>query len=404
MEESTREQEAALEAGDYDCALCLKLLCDPCTASCGHSFCKRCAYELVASHVRTDETNNNGRTATTSTPSLKCPICRAALDRRWVPSSSIALCRLLKLTFAKEYEARTAEEVALDQDMPRLPHAPLSSEGQKILPLFVLDSILPGQRTLLHIFEIRYRLLVQRALAEHGGRFGMVGFDRSAMSNGSEGIASFGTEVEMVSCLELPDGRFRLEVEGKSPFEVVNRYRRDGYWEASVQKIELDKENDENNDDDTTVLAQKVVELYDKWEYFIRSNRWERHPEHMDQVIDTLGPRPNADQPGSLAMWVAAAVNPHPPLGAAIEIRPTVLAATSDFDRLIIVHDAIKDSMGRVKKKRGTMEVLGYDMEINIIIFGIFGLLVGSFVQSYCRRIFVEFGFDRVLLGVYGNI
>ena len=105
----------------------------------------------------------------------------------------------------------------------------------------------------------------------------MVGFDRSAVADGSDGIAGFGTEVEITSCLELPDGRFRVEVEGKSPFEVVDRHRRDGYWEASVKKVDLDAVP-------ATELAEHVVELFDKWESYIRSNRWERHPEHMDQV------------------------------------------------------------------------------------------------------------------------
>ena len=143
MTASRDNKENALEAGDYDCALCLKLLYDPCTASCGHSYCKRCAYELVASHCKTDETNH-GRA--TSISSLKCPICRAALDKRWVPSTSIALSRLLKLTFPKEYGRRNVEEGSLQQAMPRLPHAPLSSEGQKILPLFVLDPSFPAKR------------------------------------------------------------------------------------------------------------------------------------------------------------------------------------------------------------------------------------------------------------------
>ena len=312
-----------------------------------------------------------------------------------MPSPSIALCRLLRVTFPTDYEARNTEDTALDQALPRLPHAPLESEGQKSLPLFVIDPILPGQKTVLHVFEIRYRLLVQRALADYGQRFGMVGFDRSAVADGSDGIAGFGTEVEITSCLELPDGRFRVEVEGKSPFEVVDRHRRDGYWEASVKKVDLDTVP-------ATDLAQHVVELFVKWDSYIRSNRWERHPEHMDQVKAILGPRPSTDRPGSLAMWVAAAINPLPPLGAAEEIRPRVLAAKIDLERLAIVASALEKSIETVKKKRGTVEVFGLVLDIQIILFGIFGLLIGSFVQSYCRRMFVEFGFDRALLGVHG--
>ena len=151
-----------------------------------------------------------------------------------------------------------------------------------------------------------------------------------------------------------------------------------------------------------TALAEHVVELFVKWESYIRSNRWERHPEHMDQVKAVLGPRPTNDRPGSLAMWVAAVINPLPPLGAAEEIRPRVLAAKYDLERLAIVASALETSIKIVKKKRGTVELFGLEIDIQIILFGAFGLLIGSFVQGYCRRIFVEFGFDRALLGVHG--
>ena len=71
---------------------------------------------------------------------------------------------------------------------------------------------------LLHVFEMRYRLLVQNAVTDHGGRFGMMG---SSLEDGTA-MSDYGTECEIVSCLELPDGRFRLEVEGRSTFKIID--------------------------------------------------------------------------------------------------------------------------------------------------------------------------------------
>lgn len=430
-----------LSAGEFDCALCLKLLYEPVTASCGHSYCKRCAFELVQSSYAASD--RSAVVAASAPPSIKCPICRKILDRRWAPTPSIALGRLLRLSYPSEYKAREDEDLALDQ-LPCLPHSPITWNGQKLLPLFVLDSILPGQKMLLHVFEIRYRLLIQRALAEHNRRFGMVGYVRSshrALENESShssdisgGIADVGTEVEIVSCNELPDGRFRVVIKGRGMFRVVERRLIDGYWEGSVEKADIDgihtpqrdvegsssaadrdsnagdeEEKEEESEysmqhhdiDSIIKLGREVIKSYQEWEELVRINAWERHPRHMQEVRNVLGAMPLPEQqPGQLAIWIAAAINPLPPLGVSKEIRPAILSAANNMERLTIVSDALKESIAVVRKKRGTVEIFGMDVDVQVLLFGVFGLIVGALVHNYCKRIFFEESLDNALLGI----
>jgi len=436
--------DGALSAGGFDCALCLKLLYDPVTASCGHSYCRRCAFELVHVCSSFSATDHNAGVGASTPTSLRCPMCRASLDRRWVPSPSIALGRLLRLSYPAEYQAREAEDLALNRSLPLLPHGPVDINGRKILPLFVLDCILPGQRMLLHVFEIRYRLLVQRALAEHNRRFGMVGacvpssssplVDESPRSTDTVGntygtsasppsstasvsrsgdIVGVGTEVEIVSCNELPDGRFRVVIEGRSIFRIVDRRLVDGYWEGSVEKAHIDdmphgdtptrnssrisrngdgdeaeeeygleSENEPDRadaeNDSATALCLDIIRRYQEWEGLVRSNAWERYPNHMEEVRNIVGPIPEPDkQPGQLSIWLAAVINPLPPLGVSKEIRLAVLSATNTMHRLRIVSDALDESLAIVRKRRGTVEVLGVDVNLQIILFGLFGLILG---------------------------
>ena len=435
----------ALSAGGFDCALCLKLLYDPVTASCGHSYCRRCAFELVCSSFSATD-HNAGVGASAPTSSLRCPMCRASLDRRWVPSPSIALGRLLRLSYPAEYQAREAEDLALNLSLPLLPNGPVDANGRTILPLFVLDCILPGQKMLLHVFEIRYRLLVQRSLADNR-RFGMVGcvsssssplVDESSHSTDTLGntygssasppsstsrvfrsglIADVGTEVEIVSCNELPDGRFRVVVEGRSIFRIVDRRLVDGYWEGSVEKAriddmphggtrnssrtssnsdgdeaeeedELESENEADRPDDEndsiTALGLDIIRRYQEWEGLVRSNAWERYPNHMEEVRNIVGPIPEPDkQPGQLSIWVAAVINPIPPLGVSKEIRLAVLSATNTMHRLRIVSNALDESLAIVRKRRGTVKVLGVDVDLQIILFGLFGLIFGSYFLGW---------------------
>ncbi len=88
------------------------------------------------------------------------------------------------------------------------------------LPLFPLNSVLfPDMLMPLHIFEPRYRLLVQRCL-EDGTPFGIV-LIQEGEEVGPEAIPHrVGTSAEIVAHAPLPDGRSLITVRGGKRFEI----------------------------------------------------------------------------------------------------------------------------------------------------------------------------------------
>jgi len=70
----------------------------------------------------------------------------------------------------------------------------------------------------------------------------------------------------------------------------------------------------------------------------------------LDAVLDDLGPRPEpTTHPTAFALWVAALINPHPPMGVAPELRAAVLQATCAPDRLRIVERGLRRSIANLE-------------------------------------------------------
>jgi Lon protease-like protein len=83
------------------------------------------------------------------------------------------------------------------------------------LGLFPLELVLlPGERVPLHIFEPRYKELVNECLSL-GTEFGVLLADDA-------GVREVGTKAAIIDVLErLPDGRLNILVEGRERFRVV---------------------------------------------------------------------------------------------------------------------------------------------------------------------------------------
>jgi hypothetical protein len=206
--------ESTLHESDFECALCLRLMYEPCTQRCGHSFCRGCVAALV-SHDQ-----------------AKCPSCRRVLPvhaRSDLLTVSLTLSKLLEAAFPSATAARALEAEAEAEAVQAVLQAERKDDelaasaqrgrqgagasgsggagGGDRLPIFYLDSILPRQHLQLNVFEIRYRLMVRRCL-EGSRRFGMIG-------PGGGGVRRLGTEVEITECQPQRDGRFHVEVVGR---------------------------------------------------------------------------------------------------------------------------------------------------------------------------------------------
>ncbi|PNW70368.1 hypothetical protein CHLRE_17g716850v5 [Chlamydomonas reinhardtii] len=167
------------ELEDWDCCLCAKLLFEPVTTPCGHTFCKECFARAIDHKPR-------------------CPYCRAVLHvARDALPVTITLANIISRAFPEEYQERRREASGGDADAAlnrtsaggAAATSPVGSPGgaaaggaaasqappaaqQLTLPLFVMSLMMPGETMALNIFEPRYRLMVRRVM-EGSRRLGM---------------------------------------------------------------------------------------------------------------------------------------------------------------------------------------------------------------------------------------
>ncbi|KAL3941030.1 MAG: hypothetical protein SGBAC_004536 [Bacillariaceae sp.] len=290
---------ASFKIEDFECMLCLRLLYEPTTLKCGHSFCRTCVEELYQQNH------------------AKCPTCRQVLPivhhysslEKMSIAPSFTLCKFLEAAFPIQYTEERRKEimemypsrrVALPnytnmmdstarggggQDSNSLNATTTSADTTATvtstpLPVFYLDPMVPRQVMQLNIFEHRYLLMISRCL-EGSRHFGMVGFmsrrmiaerrrrrmraaestsataSTTAPSNGSstnnnvdpedddhddeEAMSMvYGVEVEIVESTPQPTGTMHIQVKAKRRFKIVgDTWRQDGYTMANVQWISL---------------------------------------------------------------------------------------------------------------------------------------------------------------------
>ncbi|CAE7350469.1 LONRF1 [Symbiodinium natans] len=302
---------------DFVCALCHELIYEPVVLPCSHAFCRACLVDCL----------HRGPSA------RRCPLCRkllhATAKEDLVPCAAFG--SLLAERFPEEYARRGAAEKAVAE--PESEGSP--PDSQEELPLFVLESILPLQRLHLNVFEPRYRALVRVAL-QSGRRFGLVGFD----GNGSH--LKHGVEAVIEACEQTADGRFQLQIVATRAFKIMEAsLHESGYLLATVRFPCLEKAPDSEE----VQTAEALLPDLEEWQGFVRAER----PHHLDGILRQLGPRPPCTQPGAMALWAAALLNPLPPLGVAPELRADVLAAETAAARLQVVKRGLSASLEHLR-------------------------------------------------------
>lgn len=112
-----------------------------------------------------------------------------------------------------------------------------------LLPLFPLDLVLlPGVPLPLHIFEPRYKEMIQECL-EQKNVFGMI---RSK----EEKLATIGCTAEIINVLKkYPDGRLDILAEGKRRFELLQVNQDRAFLQADVFYLD---------DEDAPALAADI--------------------------------------------------------------------------------------------------------------------------------------------------
>ncbi|CAL5441788.1 unnamed protein product [Camellia sinensis] len=227
-----RGQKKAERTDDFDCTLCLKLLYEPVTTPCGHSFCRSCLFQAMDRVLKKHKIDGKAHEIT----EIILGRLTGDLDP-YSRSKSVTLNNIIEKNFPEEYAER------------KLEYDSLTNSGADLMPLFVMDVVLPCQKFHLNIFEPRYRLMSctptinsVRRIMEGNHRMGMVEFcDWSFLSHfifkvitdpTTGSVADVACEVEITECEPLPDGRFFLD--GNADF-LLNSYIQKGLRAVSFR-------------------------------------------------------------------------------------------------------------------------------------------------------------------------
>eukprot|EP00300_Choanocystis_sp_HF-7_P027583 c32733_g1_i1.p1 GENE.c32733_g1_i1~~c32733_g1_i1.p1 ORF type:complete len:468 (+),score=108.09 c32733_g1_i1:57-1406(+) len=252
---------------DFDCVICMKLILEPITTPCGHTFCRSCLARSIDHQPNT------------------CPTCRATIHVH-PPSApvSVTLHNIIRTCFPEEHAQREKEMQEVE-----------THNNTHTLPLFVMCSVLPFEPQGLNIFEPRYRLMIRRVMAG-SRRLGMV-----AMT-GNE-LRPVAYECEIRECTPQPDGRFTVRMVGKSRVRILSCTDVDGYRVATVEPYKDAAESPEKLQELQDVVAE-VEELI--------SNMTQRiAPPQRQQLRSLLGEQPKTDTPEgkeALSFWALALV------------------------------------------------------------------------------------------------
>lgn len=162
-----------------------------------------------------------------------------------------------------------------------------SSIAVRELPLFPLPEVVlfPGRPLPLHIFEFRYRIMMNTIL-ESDRRFGVIRFDPSNNS-----IATVGCCAEVIHVQRLADDRMNMLALGQQRFRVIDYVREKPYRVGLVEWIE-----DEPTDKDLSGTAEEVKDLLQD---VVRL--WSKL---TDKPMDLPADLP--DLPTELSYWVAS--------------------------------------------------------------------------------------------------
>jgi len=194
------------------------------------------------------------------------------------------------------------------------------------LPMFPLGTVLfPSLVLPLHVFEPRYRALVQHLLRDDvEPEFGVVLIERGSEVGGEDVRTGIGTVARVVEAAEHPDGRYHLATFGVRRIRVAEWLPDDPWPRAAVEAFE-----DEPSQGIDTV------------------ERWADVQVHLRRVLGLAAELGEAAVPATVELsddpaigsYQAGAVSPLGPMD-----RQAVLAAPSVDDRLGVLDGLLVDA------------------------------------------------------------
>jgi len=202
------------------------------------------------------------------------------------------------------------------------------------LPLFPLPEVVlfPGRPLPLHVFEFRYRIMINTILASDR-RFGVLMVDPVKGT-----IANVGCCAEVIHYQRLPDDRLKMLTLGQQRFRLLEYVREKPYFVGLVEWIE-----DEPPSRDLKPLAEEVEQLL-RDVVRLSAKLTEQNIELPDDLPEL---------PTELSYWVASNLYGVPPKQQALlEIQDTVARLEHEVEILmstrnhLAARSVLKDTFG----------------------------------------------------------
>ncbi|KAM5146042.1 LON peptidase N-terminal domain and RING finger protein 3 [Mantella aurantiaca] len=203
------------DSSDLECSLCMRLLYEPVTTPCGHTYCLKCL-ERCLDH------------------NPKCPLCKEDLCE-YLAMRKFCKTELMEDLIAKYFPEELKERKAIyEEEIAEL------SNLNKNVPIFVCTMAYPTVPCPLHIFEPCYRLMIRRCMETGTKQFGM------CIGDSVKGFADYGCMLEIRNVEFFADGRSVVDSIGQRRFKVIQHSQRDGYNTADIEYIEDEKVTEED--------------------------------------------------------------------------------------------------------------------------------------------------------------
>lgn len=217
------------------------------------------------------------------------------------------------------------------------------------IPLFPLPSTVffPSTDLPLHIFEPRYRQMIDEAL-EGNGEIGMVLLKPGWESNynAKPDIAQIGCFGTIDRHTKFPDGKYNILLKGVSRFQVVTEFDGKPYRRAEIKSLK--EENDEDIAGKDHAEKNKLIEHTQEFTSLLPDSR----PEKIDSVLQSC--KLLSELVDQLAYR----------LDITVEQKQSFLQELDVQKRVQFVHSTIQMKIDLVKMAKFRMNK-GFDVRLN---------------------------------------
>jgi ATP-dependent protease La (LON) substrate-binding domain len=262
-------------------------------------------------------------------------------------------------------DADSNDEVSVDPFMASLrTRVDEVTDRASKLPIIILDAMLPRQVLNITVpSEALLIKLIKTQIINETPYFGMLGLVRSRAGKYLIPLTT-GVQVDIIGKPKLiseQDGTTSIQIllkGSKNRFKIDKEVvtTPDGWMEARVNYttcVDDESESISRTTNDRYGLARAMSKaqilptLVEEWIHLARSK--ERHSGQIDSLLIDIGTIPTPEEPTNISFWVGALINPLPAMGVALEIRPSLLIATTAEERVDIAVEGITKSIRHMR-------------------------------------------------------